>query len=289
MSERFLKLIPSEEAQYLAKKHPNAFILLFFIAERARRENGHPDGLTIGQCHIGDYLSYGLSEKEYRTAKKILIERNHIKIIETCRTRKSEKNSKSTLNLQNLENWADKRATRTTTVGTLAEICSLTVYDINSDINNCQKGDRKGDRGATEGRPRGDEQEGIRSISTYVAIQEEEAQTAAQLRSKDDLTFDFQSWEFRGMAEKDWAQWKFLYPHIDVNIETMKAAQWLKSNPSKSNKKHWRKFLTGWFQRSNDAIENKKAFQAARGNSGPDRRTKDMHGNPTANQHEGKF
>jgi hypothetical protein len=162
MAERFIKFIPSEEAMYLVRKHSKAFSLLTIIAERARRENGNPDGLTVGQCHLGDYKSYGLTEKEYRNAKKVLVERGHIKIVETCRTRKSKKFSKSTLNLENHEKRATERATRSTTVGTLVELCSLTIYDINSDTDNDRKGDRKGDRGATEGRPKGDEQEGIR-------------------------------------------------------------------------------------------------------------------------------
>jgi len=162
MSERFIKFIPSPEAMYLVRKHINAFALLTFIAERARRENGLPDGLTIGQCHLGDYKSYGLTEKEYRNAKKVLVERGHIKIIETCRTRQSKKFSKSTLVLKNDEKTATERATRSTTIGTLVEICSTMVYDINSDECNDRKGDRKGERGATEGRPKGDEQEGIR-------------------------------------------------------------------------------------------------------------------------------
>ena len=162
MSDRFLKFIPSDEALYLARKHPKAFILLVFIAERARRENGHPDGLTIGQCHIGDFKSYGLTEKEYRTAKKILVQRNHIKIVETCRSRKKEKDHSLFFNLQNPENRATERATEVTTIGTLVELCSSSIYDINSDIRNQQKGDRKGDRGATEGRPKGEEQEGKR-------------------------------------------------------------------------------------------------------------------------------
>lgn len=162
MAERFIKFIPSEEALHLARKHKNAFILLMFIANMARRENGHPDGLTVGQCHLGNYKSYGLTEKEYRTAKKVLVDRGHIKIIETCRTRKNEKNSKSTLNLQNCKKTANERATRVTTTGTLVELCDTTIYDINSEVDNHLKGDRKGDRGATEGRPKGDEQEGIR-------------------------------------------------------------------------------------------------------------------------------
>jgi hypothetical protein len=134
--QRFIKFIPSEEALWLLINKPKAFKLLTIVATRARREEGHPDGLKPGQCYLGDWAKCGFSEKEYRTAKQILIDRGHLKIVETCRTRK-------------------KSATGTTTVGTLVELISLTIYDINEN----SKGDRKGDRGATEGRPRGDEQD----------------------------------------------------------------------------------------------------------------------------------
>jgi hypothetical protein len=135
-SERFIKFIPSEEAMFLVKNKPNAFVLLTIIAERARRENGNPDGLTIGQCHIGDWKNCGLTEREYRTAKSILVCRKHVKIVETCRTRK-------------------KSTTGTTTVGTLVELISSTVYDINVKVDN----DRCDDRATTERRPSDDEQE----------------------------------------------------------------------------------------------------------------------------------
>jgi hypothetical protein len=120
--ERFIKYIPSEEAKYLAIHHPNAFILLMFIAESARRYDGHPDGLKPGQCHIGDWKSYGFSEQNYRTAKKVLEQRQHLKIIETNRTRK-------------------KSTTGLTTAGTLVELTSTTVYDINIELPNDRPND----------------------------------------------------------------------------------------------------------------------------------------------------
>jgi hypothetical protein len=128
--QRFIKYIPSEEAEYLLKYHPNAFLLFTLISNRARRLSGHPDGLEIGECFIGDYKNCGIvSEKQYRTAKKILLERGHIKIIETCRNRK-------------------KGATGRATIGTKVKLLSSTIWDINAK----DEGDRKGDRGATEGR-----------------------------------------------------------------------------------------------------------------------------------------
>lgn len=136
--KKFLKLIDSDETEYLLNHKPNAFILLTIIARRARRTNGHPDGLKSGQCYIG-WTSSGLSEREYRTAKKILEMRAHLKIVETCRTRK-------------------KSTTGQTTVGTLVQLISSTVYDINPEVTD----DRTDDRETTERRPRDDKQEGRR-------------------------------------------------------------------------------------------------------------------------------
>jgi hypothetical protein len=265
MCERFLKFIPTDEAFWLMQHKPNAFLLLSHIANTARRKLGHPDGLLIGQCHLQHWTFYGFTERQYRTAKQILVERKHIVIIETNRTRK-------------------KSTTGTTTKSTLVQICSLTVYDINPELID----DRNDDRETTERRLNDDKQEGIRSISPKVDIQEV-AQTAKRLRSKDVLSFDFEKWEFTGITEKDLSDWKLMYPHIEIPVETLKAAQWLKSNQSKSNKKNFRKFLTGWYGRSNESIENKKAYRFASGGTTQDRKTKNMDGTPIKSRAEELF
>ena len=266
MSERFLKFIPSEEAFWLMEEKPNAFRLLTHIANTARRENGYPDGLVIGQCHLQHWLKYKLTERQYRTAKEILTKRKHIEISETNRTRK-------------------KSTTGSTTSSTLVKLISSNVYDINPIVTD----DRIDDRATTDRRLTDDKQEGIRRSISNNIDHEEIAQTAKRLRSKDVLSFDFEKWEFSGIAEKDVADWKLMYPHIDIKVETLKAAQWLKTNQSKSNKKSFRKYLTGWFGRANDSTENKKAFRNASGSSGPDRRTKDINGNPVSSPYDGKF
>jgi hypothetical protein len=141
MSERFLKFIPSQEAFWLMQNKPKAFLLLSHIANTARRESGYPDGLLIGQCHLQHWTFYGFTEREYRTAKNILIQRKHIIIIETNRTRK-------------------KSTTGTTTKSTLVQLCSTTVYDINPN----SKDDRIDDRETTDRRLTDDKQEGRRMI-----------------------------------------------------------------------------------------------------------------------------
>jgi|FreactcultuFSWF8_1027224.scaffolds.fasta_scaffold00462_36 hypothetical protein len=129
MTERFIKFIPSEEALWLIQYKPNAFLLLTHIANTARRKLGHPDGLLIGQCHLEHWTKYGFTERKYRTAKQILVNRKHITIIETNRTRQ-------------------KSTTGTTTKSTLVQICSSTVYDINPETND----DRNDDRETTDRR-----------------------------------------------------------------------------------------------------------------------------------------
>jgi len=97
----FLKLNRSPETEALMKKK-NAFMLLTQIAYRARRTNEfNTYGLTAGQAQIGDHDKIGLTEREYRTAKKKLEKWNFATFKRT--------------------NW-----------GTIATITSTKVYDINS-------------------------------------------------------------------------------------------------------------------------------------------------------------
>jgi hypothetical protein len=207
-----------------------------------------------------------MTESNYRSAKLILERRSHIEIIETCRTRK-------------------KVTTGVTTVGTKVKLLSSTVYDINSEASH----DLSNDRLTTDSRPTHDELRKKRKDISNDISKEEDAQTEIRLRTKDALTFSFEKWEFEGITEKDISEWKLMYPHLDLKVETLKASQWLKNNQSKSNKKSFRRYLTGWFGRANDALENKKAYRSAAGGSSHDRSTKDVHGNPVANPFAGKF
>ena len=117
--QRFIKYIPSDKAAWLRQYHPNAFLLLSLIAERARRNPGHIDGLEIGDAHIGDFQIAGIeSRSKYRTALKTLVDFRVIAIKKTCRTRKS---LKSTTEI----------ATDKSTIGTLVTLLSNAIWDIN--------------------------------------------------------------------------------------------------------------------------------------------------------------
>ena len=139
-NERFIKFITSEESEYLQENYPNAFLLLCLIARRARRLGGHPDGLEIGEAHIGDFNKAGIETRgQYRQALDILIKRAHIKKVETCRTRQ-------------------KTTTGTTTKGTKVKLLRSDVWDINSEDNN----HRNDQRATTEQPPSNHEQERTR-------------------------------------------------------------------------------------------------------------------------------
>ncbi len=150
-NERFIKYIPSEKTFWLRQNYPNAYLLLSLIAERARRNSGHIDGLEIGDAYIGDYQSAGIeTEKKYRIAKQILLELKIITIKETCRNHNKRATQKGEIS-ENDKNRATSRATK----GTLVTLLDSSIWDINSE----QKDDLKGDLRATLGRPQGDEQE----------------------------------------------------------------------------------------------------------------------------------
>lgn len=104
---------------------------------------------------------------------------------------------------------------------------------------------------------------------------------------KNTLQFDFNLNKFIGIEKEDLEAWKEIYPEINLGSEILKAIEWLKSNPTKSHKKNWRKFLTGWFNRSNEKTENKKAYRS--GAKEIDRRTQNIDGTPIANGAKGRF
>jgi hypothetical protein len=54
-------------------ENPLAYVLAAVIAQRARYTFGfHAHNLALGEAFLGDYEKYGMSEREYRTAKQQL-------------------------------------------------------------------------------------------------------------------------------------------------------------------------------------------------------------------------
>jgi hypothetical protein len=64
------------------------------------------------------------------------------------------------------------------------------------------------------------------------------------------------SWDsvdgWSGITDADRTAWLIAYPAATLTTELAKAGEWLRSNPTKSKRSNWRKFLTGWLSRCQD-------------------------------------
>jgi len=73
MNNSWFKAVRSPDVLELIKVSPQAFNLAFVIAYRARYTEGfNCDGLEQGEAMLGDHKSYGMSARQYRTAKQQL-------------------------------------------------------------------------------------------------------------------------------------------------------------------------------------------------------------------------
>ena len=61
--------------------------------------------------------------------------------------------------------------------------------------------------------------------------------------------FDF-GWV--GIKPADREAWATAYPACTLDIELVRATEWLKANPTKARKSNWRRFLVSWLTRSQD-------------------------------------
>ena len=113
----------SHVAGELIQTNKNAFILLYVIAARARWRDGfNVHGLTQGEAFIGDHDAYGMTAREYRTAKALLAKHGFATF-------------------------------KGTSKGTVATLANSTVFDIRQSRDDGQK-----DTQATDARQVGDEQ-----------------------------------------------------------------------------------------------------------------------------------
>jgi hypothetical protein len=97
----WIKMMRGEDILELLENAPNAFLLASLIALRARFKPGvnYMNGLDQGEAFLGDHEACGLTEQEYRTAKR------------------------------QLEKW--KFATFTaTTKGTVAKLIGIRLFDV---------------------------------------------------------------------------------------------------------------------------------------------------------------
>lgn len=71
---RYIEASCSEDALALIKHNKNAYLLATVTAMRARYKSDtfNPHQLDFREAFLGDYENYGMTEREYRTAKKTL-------------------------------------------------------------------------------------------------------------------------------------------------------------------------------------------------------------------------
>jgi len=113
----------SERLEALMKARITAFGLLTIIAQRAKKPNDNSfDNLEVGEARVGDYESYGVTEKVYRNDKRFL-----------------EKHKFATF----------KGANR----GTIAKLTDASIFDIGLG----GEGEQRGEQGASKGRTRGEQ------------------------------------------------------------------------------------------------------------------------------------
>lgn len=133
------------------------------------------------------------------------------------------------------------------------------------------------------------------SPSIYNSKEERKDKNIAQSRTscgreqRPDFVFSSTSGKFENISDNDLSSWRSAYPDIDISKEITRAEQWLLANPTKTRKKLWRKFLLGWFARSNEKAENKKAYRSQAGGGKLDRRTKNIDGSPVESPADGLF
>lgn len=120
----WFKTMRSYEALELGAQSKNAFFLLYVIACRARwREGFNRHGLEFGEAFLGDFEKYGMSAREYRTAK------------------------------HQLQKWGFATF-KATNKGTIAKLTGTSVYDLTPFNDDKQTASQEtGKRQATDRRP----------------------------------------------------------------------------------------------------------------------------------------
>lgn len=55
-----------------------------------------------------------------------------------------------------------------------------------------------------------------------------------------------------GITPADRAAWCEAFPAVTLDVELVRATEWLKANPTRAKKSNWRRFLLSWLTRSQD-------------------------------------
>jgi uncharacterized protein YdaU (DUF1376 family) len=67
----------------------------------------------------------------------------------------------------------------------------------------------------------------------------------------DSVSWDFES-GWGGITAADRKTWADGFPAVVLDVELIRASEWLKANPTRAHKSNWRRFLVSWLTRSQD-------------------------------------
>ncbi len=273
----YVKMIRSDISDFLLSKYPNAFLLLCLIAKRARREDGLPDGLRVGDAMIGDFKAAGLTRQKYRRALEKLVELGIVQIVSNSKKYFEYRDNNETT-LRQIEKTTIKSTIKTTIKGTLVNLKDSRIFDINPKPNNHQLNHQLNQQATIKQPSSNHEEEGIRKNKKEERKEKNIASTPNKSgRKQETIFFSHEKGEFEGITEKDLQSWAIAYPSINLEQHIAKASQWLIANPSKAKKSRWRQYLTGWFGREQERAETRKLYASQ---SAGDRRRKEPNGTP---------
>jgi hypothetical protein len=169
-SHGWFKAIRSDEALELLHASKNAFLLLYVIAYRAQWKKGfNRYHLQPGEALLGDHKNYGLSAREYRTAKK------------------------------NLEKW-NFATFKATNNGTIAKLINANIFSVlnggsdNPNDTRQTSGRRTPDKRVTATKNENNAKEGKLAPAELILRQDELKRVEAKMKSIRDSYDAHQSW-----------------------------------------------------------------------------------------------
>jgi hypothetical protein len=80
---------------------------------------------------------------------------------------------------------------------------------------------------------------------------------------------------WHGITERQWDIWAKAFPAVDLEADLAKATAWCAANPKEARRSNYTRFLTNWFQRTQDRGGN-RARSPPPGRSGPRTRDDDL-------------
>lgn len=151
MRESWIKCHRTEESLQLATK-PEAFMLLWQIAYRAQRKgtfNLH--NLKVGEAFLGDYKNLGMTQGQYRQAKKFLQKHGFATFMGTNKGTIATLTDITVFDL-NLEHQNEQGHTPATNGQRTSNEPTTTTKNVKNDKNekNIREGRRKAEKGTCE-------------------------------------------------------------------------------------------------------------------------------------------